>query len=131
MQIQIHAHNVESSAQLREHTLKGVRAQLNRFATRIVSVAVRIVDVNGPRGGADKRCQITVQLRTRNPITTDDLNTNVFAAVDRALTRAARAVGREVDRLRASRRFPALGARARARRSGPSKLRRARFDLAS
>lgn len=36
---------------------------LRRFEDRVRSLVVRVTDVNGPRGGIDKRCRVTVQLQ--------------------------------------------------------------------
>ena len=39
-----------------------LRFALGRFADRVRSLTVRLSDINGPRGGRDKRCTIAVRL---------------------------------------------------------------------
>ena len=76
---------------------------LGRFGSAIRQVTVRVADINGPRGGADKRCRITVALRGAgsDSITVDFSDANLYAAVVRACDRAERAIGRAFERKRA------------------------------
>ena len=71
---------------------------LGRFAGRVRSVSVRLTDVNGPRGGLDKKCLITVRLeRSPRVIVIEDVDTDAEAVVSRAAERSARAVARAID----------------------------------
>ena len=76
---------------------------LGRFGKKIRHVVVRVVDINGPRGGVDKRCRITVALRGTgsDSITVDYTDDNLYAAIVHASERAERAVSRAIDRKRA------------------------------
>jgi len=87
---------------LREYIDRRLHFALGRFATAIDNVSVRVGDVNGPRGGVDKRCQIVVALRApgSNPIAIDDNDEDVHVAVARASDRAGRTVARAVQRRR-------------------------------
>ena len=70
---------------------------LSRFASRVRSLTVRLSDVNGPRGGRDKRCAVAVQLAgSKRLIVVEDLEVELQAAIARAADRAARAVARTV-----------------------------------
>jgi len=69
-----------------------------RFAGRVRSLTVRLKDLNGPRGGVDKSCQIAVRLdRPRRTIVVEDVDAEPEAAIVRAAQRASRAVARAVD----------------------------------
>jgi hypothetical protein len=71
---------------------------LGRFSSRVRSVVVRIVDLNGPRGGVDKRCRATIHLQSSNrEIVVEDVDADAAIAVDRAAARAARTVARAMD----------------------------------
>ena len=78
---------------------------LGRFGRRVGRVRVRITDVNGPRGGADKSCHISAELlpsgRTLLQQTADP---NLYVAIGRAtigIGRSfARALGRNLERRR-------------------------------
>lgn len=70
---------------------------LGRFNGRVRSVAIRIVDLNGPRGGIDKRCRVTVQLiATKRKLVIEDTDADAAIAIDRVADRTARSVARAV-----------------------------------
>ncbi|MCC6474955.1 MAG: HPF/RaiA family ribosome-associated protein, partial [Burkholderiales bacterium] len=60
----------------------------------------RIEDVNGPRGGADKRVEIKVVLSGLPSVVVTEQHRSLQAATDRALDRAERAVRRALQRRR-------------------------------
>jgi ribosome hibernation promoting factor len=71
---------------------------LGRFANRVRSLTVRLSDVNGPRGGRDKRCAIAVRVAgSKRLIVVEDLDVDLPAAISRAAERTARAVARAVQ----------------------------------
>ena len=71
---------------------------LGRFAGRVRSLTVRLSDVNGPRGGRDKRCAIALRLAgSKRLIIVEDLDVELAAAIARAADRTARAVARAVQ----------------------------------
>jgi hypothetical protein len=54
--------------------------------------------VNGPRGGIDKRCRVTVQLHgPSRTVVIDDIDADAAIAVDRAADRTARRVARAIE----------------------------------
>ena len=70
---------------------------LGRFATRIHSLVIRIGDINGPKGGADKRCVVQVRLTSPRRIAIiEDIDPSAAAAISRAANRAGRTVARLV-----------------------------------
>lgn len=74
---------------------------LGRFDGRVQSVVIRIVDVNGPRGGLDKQCRVTARLRgVGRAIVLEDVDADPAVAIDRVADRTARAVARAVQTLR-------------------------------
>lgn len=112
MKTEVRFRGIESSDALREYTVRRIHFQLSRFNGAIGSVVVRIGDVNGPKGGADKRCHVTVRGGAVGVVTVDERSADAYRAVDLALERAARAAGRELERCRASRRSEVPVARA-------------------
>ena len=73
---------------------------LSRFRGRVRGVSVRLTDVNGPRGGIDKRCAMEARLAPRGTVRVEDTDSALPAAVDGAATRLARAVARASARRR-------------------------------
>jgi putative sigma-54 modulation protein len=71
---------------------------LGRFAGRVRSLRVRLADVNGARGGVDKRCLISINLdRPHRVIVIDDVDADHATVIDRATHRAARTVARALE----------------------------------
>lgn len=71
---------------------------LGRFASRVRSLTVRLTDLNGPRGGLDKKCLIAVRLdRPRKVLIVEDVDADGGAVISRAADRAARAVSRAIE----------------------------------
>lgn len=104
MIIEVRFRALDASDALREHATRRVHFHLGRFADELSSVVVRISDVNGPRGGVDKRCQLTVRGARFGSSTLDELHDDPYAAVDLAMERLARVVERELARARGERR---------------------------
>ena len=71
--------------------------RMARFAGRVASLTVRLGDVNGPRGGVDKKCSLAIRLADpKRLIVIEDTDTAAEAAIRRAVDRAGRAVARAV-----------------------------------
>jgi putative sigma-54 modulation protein len=100
MKVNVRCKGFESSDILAEHVTRKVQRHLSRFGQRVSTVEARLSDVNGPRGGCDKRCRITVQVLGSTPVHVEELHQDFYAGVDLALGRAAQAVGRTIDRAR-------------------------------
>ncbi len=100
MQVSIRGDRMKLGAELREYITRRLHFALGRFGPAIQGVNVRTEDLNGPRGGIDKRCHILVRLRASggSPITVDTDDSDVCAAVDRAAERIGRSVARAVER---------------------------------
>lgn len=70
---------------------------LGRFAGRVRSLSVRLTDLNGPRGGVDKKCLIAVRLsRPRRVIVIEDVDADAAVVISRAAERMSRAVSRAI-----------------------------------
>ncbi len=70
---------------------------LARFAGRVASLTVRLGDVNGPRGGVDKKCLLAIRLvAPKRVIVIEDTDADAEVAIGRAVERAGRAVARAV-----------------------------------
>lgn len=77
---------------------------LTRFSRTIRSVTIRFDDPNGPRGGVDQICSVTVHLiRPGKDIVVTHADVDGRAALSRAMVRTARVVARRLDRRRARR----------------------------
>lgn len=98
MQIQIHSDDFELTDGLRDHIVKRLAYSLNHGRDSVSRIVVRLSDVNGPRGGIDKRCAIEVRLKGATAITIDDTQTDLYVAIDRAAERTGRNLDRRISR---------------------------------
>ncbi|MFC1597769.1 HPF/RaiA family ribosome-associated protein [Planctomycetota bacterium] len=107
MRLSVSGDHVRVTTALRKYVDRCLYFALGRFGPAIDHVSVRVGDVNGPRGGVDKHCQIVVKLRASgsNPIAVDDTDEDLRAAVTRASNRAGRTVARAIDRKRRKRAY--------------------------
>jgi len=108
MHIDIQARNFLLTGALRSHTEKSLGFALNARHDYIQRVIVRLSDINGPRGGADKCCHIQVVLSHMPDVVIEDTETNLYTAIDRAADRAGRTVGRRLARQRVRERSSGL-----------------------
>ena len=104
MELSIKTHGLDLSDPLKAYTARRLRFSLGPFVTQLDDVEVRLGDVNGPRGGIDKRCAIKVMLRRFGVVFARAAGTDVYSTVDRATTRIRSAVSRTLSRRRARRR---------------------------
>jgi ribosome-associated translation inhibitor RaiA len=71
-----------------------VRFVMRRLAQRIARADVHLSDVNGPRGGIDKRCQVTLKTDRNGVLVIRTLASDWRSALDQALERAVRLLTR-------------------------------------
>lgn len=83
---------------LRVLTERRVRFVLRRLGSIVPRAEVQMSDVNGPRGGIDKRCQVELRTDGRGTVVVSSVAHSWHAALDDALARAARFLIRQVRR---------------------------------
>jgi len=100
MQIDIQARNFPLTDALRGHIEWRLGFALSTRNEHIQRVLVRLSDIIGPRGGADKCCHIQVVLTHHPDVAIKDTEADLYAAIDRSADRAGRTVGRRLARQR-------------------------------
>jgi hypothetical protein len=100
MEIGIRTRGVERSDNLTQMLQRSIEFAVDRYRNRIVRISVYITDVNGPRGGEDKQCQITASLRGARPVIILEKGGDLMAVVNQAAHRLGYHIGRRVHRLR-------------------------------
>lgn len=101
MKVEIRIQSTDLAEALRSYIERRLHFSLGRFAGRLGRVKVRITDINGPRGGVDKWCRITAELRPSGKlIVNETVDTNLFAAIDHATEQIGRSFAREIERFR-------------------------------
>ncbi|NOT14472.1 MAG: HPF/RaiA family ribosome-associated protein [Methylotenera sp.] len=100
MQLDIQTNGFSLTEGIRDYTIRRLQFALDRNDQQITRVQVRLADINGPRGGVDKRCQIDLTLAGQGDIVIEDVETNLYVAIDRASDRCARTLTRRLERSR-------------------------------
>jgi putative sigma-54 modulation protein len=83
-----------------EHVAGKLRNALRRMGGRLAWVLVHLDDVNGPRGGNDKRCVVRAQTSAGARAVGEATGPDLFDAIDRALRRALRGLRGALSRRR-------------------------------
>ncbi len=104
MLIATNTHGFHLTDAIRDYVEKRLGFAFDRSGQRIRRILVRLSDVNGPRGGRDKRCHLQVSLEQSPAVVIEETQSDLYAAVDRAAKRAALSVARRFSRKRAHRR---------------------------
>lgn len=89
---------VTDASQMRESSVKRVRFSLRRLTPWVPRAKVQFSDVNGPRGGVDKRCQVELSTNTGVTVVIASLADDWRTALDRSLRRATQALTRSLQR---------------------------------
>ena len=98
-------------ALMRDTAERRLRFILRRLTWLVPRATLHLSDINGPRGGIDKCCQVELKTEHVGTVVIVAKARDWRAAIDEALSRAARAVLRAMQRSRDAAR-PRLGARA-------------------
>lgn len=100
MHIDIHTHGFTLTPGLREYVEKRLAYALSHGDGSIMRLTVRLSDINGPRGGDDKRCLIEARLKQAPTVVIEDVQADLYVAIDRAAERAGRTLARRLARQR-------------------------------
>jgi hypothetical protein len=87
-------------AQLRELAVARLRFVMRRLTWLVPRASVQLDDVNGPRGGIDKRCQLELKTDSVGTVVITSMAHDWRAALENALGRAARVLVRAWSRSR-------------------------------
>jgi len=90
--------DVAPRERIRETVDRRLRFALGRYSARLSDVRTEIGDLNGPRGGVDKYCHISVRTERGHELRARAVEDNVHGALDRAADRIARLVSRHFAR---------------------------------
>lgn len=83
---------------LRNLSVQRVRFALRRLSAMVPIARVQLSDVNGPRGGIDKRCQVELKTDVAGTVVIASMARDWRTALDRSLARATRVLTRSLQR---------------------------------
>ncbi len=93
MEIRIRFHDLDRSQMLVEYATRRLQHHLGRFDRTVQRAVLRVSDVNGPRGGHDKRCRLALSGPEIGVVILTDTQGDPYAAVELVAYRARRALG--------------------------------------
>ncbi len=102
----IDVRGIPGNGPLHAHVTRRLETVLGRLAVRPVAVQACFFDDNGPKGGIDARCALTVRLPYRPSVRVEEMGETPRAAFDRVFDLLARRLERYVVRDRESKRRP-------------------------
>ena len=100
MEISIRSREIEHSANLIDEVQQKIGFAVDRHRSRISRISVYLADINGPRGGIDKVCQMIAFVRGADPVMIVERGEAVQAVVNRAARRLGYCIGRRIHRKR-------------------------------
>lgn len=105
MDVDIRILSTDLTEALQSYIERRLHFSLGRFGRRVGRVRVRIADVNGLRGGADKACRVSAELLpSGGTLIQQAVDANLYAAIGRATEGIghsfSRALGRKGERRR-------------------------------
>ena len=103
MEVDVRIQGTDPADAIRRYAIRRIHFALGRFAPRVGRIVVRISDINGVRGGVDQCCQISAELLPKGKVMVDQVDADLFSAIDRASERIGQACRREVQRVRDAR----------------------------
>lgn len=95
MLTQVRTQALDLGSAFERHLAGRVRAALGPFAARVGLVTASFSDVNGPRGGPDLHCAVSVELVPTGSVRTEATDSDLVAALTKALARARRSLSRK------------------------------------
>ena len=100
MRIDVRIDSKGSSGPLRAFAQRLLIRKLSAYARSIQHAHVRLSDINGPRGGKDKECQIRLSMGRKGAVVVTRDAFDWYDAVLAAVSSARVGVDRRLDRLR-------------------------------
>lgn len=82
---------------MRDLSVERVRFALRRLTTFVPHAKVQFSDINGPRGGIDKRCQVELKTDNVGTVVIASLARDWRTALDRSLSRATLVLTRRLQ----------------------------------
>ena len=98
MEIAVRVRQLGWNDELQEQVERSIDHAVDRHRNRIDRVSVYLTDLNGPRGGSDKLCHITADLRGVRPVLILETGDDLITVVNRAARRLGYRIGRSIHR---------------------------------
>lgn len=98
MQIRVFDGHIKTSEAELSYITDRIHAILGRAIGATADIDVRLSDVNGPRGGIDKRCSIQLTCARNITLSVEKCANTYYGAIDAAVATLRRALMRSIER---------------------------------
>jgi ribosome-associated translation inhibitor RaiA len=89
---------IELTDEVKESIHRRIYFSVGRFADWIREVKIMLTDMNGPRGGVDKSCQVNIRLKPYGEVYMRDQSEDLQGAISRIFDRLSRTLERKIKR---------------------------------
>jgi ribosome-associated translation inhibitor RaiA len=100
MKIELHSKHLNVSEELQQYIHRRLEFALGDRFDIIKRINVNLSDINGPKGGEDKRCLLVIKLKRQTDLVIETIHTHLHAAIDESAERANRGVVKRIKRLK-------------------------------
>jgi hypothetical protein len=100
MKLEFRTRGFSANPDTAEYATRRIRFALDRFEHHLKRITVHVTDVNGPRGGKDKRCQIVAEFYRGGETTVIETRGTVTMAVYFAVVRLRRQIANRLRSMR-------------------------------
>lgn len=108
MNIDLQARDFHLTSSIESQIRQKLKVVLNRFGHKIRNLRVVLSDVNGPKGGKDKRCAIKIEMHNLKTIVVDEVTSNMHESISRCSQRAKRTIDKVLNKNRTTTRESAV-----------------------
>ena len=100
MEIAIRTRHLNWNEEMRAQVERSIEFAVDRHRNRIDRISVYVSDLNGPRGGIDKLCQMTAYVRGTRPVLVLERGADLLTLMNRAARRLGYRLERRIHRRR-------------------------------
>ena len=100
MKVNLQTQGFDLTPSIRQHAMRQIDFNLAIFESHIESVDVYLRDINGPKGGDDKKALIRVHLFSRQTIKVERTRDDLYTAMSLCARQAKRTVRRNLGKHR-------------------------------
>ncbi len=100
MKLSTHFENFEPAQVVKDDFSELMLNAVERFQSRIRKLNVSVRDINGPKGGVDKKCRCVLHLKRMAPIVIEDTADNYLNLVNRVAERVSYTLSQKIDKVR-------------------------------
>ncbi|WDE08497.1 hypothetical protein SG34_031740 [Thalassomonas viridans] len=103
MELAVNTLNVEMTSEAISQIKQKARKVFSRVSDNIMAVKLTLDDVNGPKGGRDKKCMVIVHCHGMPSVVASNNEQSIIGAVNLALTKAHTALVKKIKRSQTNR----------------------------